>query len=237
MIPTKAVILYSPTPSNDNNIHNVDTLTEQGCSGLVSLESQNPTIIEQLLGIDIHSNNKKTSFVSRFNTMSLAIVSNSYSTQLLAQSLGCLYSKIPSITDIMDIVSDDHLDCIFVDTTDYTQPWSFINDLVAVLMKCPDILKCVISVIPSPITTPTTEWWKDIVPVQSNTVKEGITVSIDKKTSLMASYLHHGSVRRDTVKQYRVSDICTHGGNKSILAWHFLLEISHKLGLLPKYGA
>ena len=54
---------------------------------------------------------------------------------------------------------------------------------------------------------------------------------------LVCGYWHDGSTRRDHVKQFEVNDIISNGCNGRILAWHYLGEIGHKLGHVPKYGA
>lgn len=54
---------------------------------------------------------------------------------------------------------------------------------------------------------------------------------------LVCAYYHDGSTRRDGVHEFSIQDIVDNGCNGSILAWHYLAEIGHKLGHVPKYGA
>lgn len=165
--------------------------------------------------------------------MSLAIISNSTSASQIALDLSCDYDVIQSVDQIKQLKTD----VVFVDFSGYKDDaWHFINDLCN--LSLPDTIQCIIS--PAAPSTQKQEsqsnWYDSIVPRQSYTMKNGRAIEAIE-TRLIYSYLHPGSSRRDHITTYTALDIQMNGSNSTILAWHLLAEIGHKLGFVPKYGA
>jgi hypothetical protein len=165
--------------------------------------------------------------------MSLAIISNSASASQVALNLSCVYDTIQSIDQVKLLKAD----VVFIDFSDYKDDaWHFINDLCN--LSLPDMIQCIIS--PAAISTSKKDsqpsWYDSIVPRQSYTMKNGQPVET-VEAKLIYSYLHPGSSRRDHATTYSTLDIQKNGSNNTVLAWHLLAEIGHKLGFVPKYGA
>jgi hypothetical protein len=154
------------------------------------------------------------------------MLSNSDSTKEIAEILKVKYSEIESIQQVQKITAD----IVFIDFTNYNNAWDFINELVSI--KDVEYIQCVIS----PVKVKREQQlFESIKPRQSYTMKDGIQIdSINNEIELMYSYYHSGSGRKDNSTKYSLQES---GGNCKILAWHFLAEVGHKLGFVPKYGA
>lgn len=176
-------------------------------------------------------NFKPALLYTRFHDLSLAILSNDQDTTLLAQQLDC-HQPFNGTQQITHLLSSTEIDVLFVDFSHIENPWHLINELLATLKDNNDLIQCIIS----PCTL-STEKPNPIFPRQSYQMKNGSPVPVNEYTALMYSYFHSGSARIDTATEYTVKDIQLNGGNNKILAWHFLAEIGHKLGFVPKYGA
>lgn len=117
-----------------------------------------------------------------------------------------------------------------IDFTNTENAWDIINDACA--LDRPETLVCIVSEI-----NQNEERKTEFMPQQSYWMKGGVRVEeIEKGRSLIYSYFHCGSTRRDSVEQFG-QDIVRLSGNKKILAWHFLAEIGNKLGFVAKYGS
>jgi hypothetical protein len=168
--------------------------------------------------------------------MSLAIISNNESTLDIAQQLDCKKDTLKSIDQIVQLLSSSGsgIDVIFVDLTDYKDAWIFTDELIASIANN-EIIESIIS----PFTVTPEEqtdqplFTSSIIPRQSHMMKNGQQININQQTSLKYAYFHAGSGRTDSTTKYSMEN----GGNNKILAWHFLAEIGHKLGFVPKYGA
>lgn len=165
--------------------------------------------------------------------MSLAIISNDKYTTHIGQQLNCIHQDIRSTDQIRCLLSTN-IDVLFIDFSNYENAWSFINELLSTTEK--DIIQCIIS--PFVPTEQEVSCQMSIIPRQSYLMKNGSQVTaINNQTALIYSYFHSGSARTDNATEYTVKDIQKNGGNNKILAWHFMAEISHKLGFVSKYGA
>ncbi|KAI8048159.1 uncharacterized protein B0P05DRAFT_564726 [Gilbertella persicaria] len=228
-IPKKAFVFYCPIEP-DQPIPNVDSITLLGCSGQIALEKTSNNDMLQLLGVHDMDTDIQCSFKQRFNDMSLHIFSNSSTTKALSKQLGCTCQPIESIDQIKQ--QDSHI--IFVDFTDDTQhAWQFIDQLSD--QPSANTIYCIIS--PSNVIPDQQKhWWDTLVPRQSHVMKHGSIVEIQDRKCVY-SYLHTGSCRKDNTTKYTSSDIIQNGSNNTILAWHLMAEIGHKLGFVEKYGA
>lgn len=155
-----------------------------------------------------------------------------------AQSLGLNSTLIDNVnayeSQIQELLLN--VDCLFVDVAADTEKetWISIDSIVQAYLDVSGVLKCVVS--PAERIVPKKAWWDELLPRQSCVMKDGKEVTIGKR-SLVCSYFCYGCTRQDNVKQYSAQAIQTDGCNGTILAWHFLAEIGHKLGYVPKYGA
>jgi hypothetical protein len=162
--------------------------------------------------------------------MSLAIFSQHKPTREVGQQLGCISEDIKFIEQLISCTAD----VIFIDFTEYNNAWSFINELVTQINN--ESITCIIS--PYNTTIAKEELpLQSIIPRQSYTMKNGSQVNTNPHKALIYNYLHSGSGRTDSTTKYTMENITQYGGNNKILAWHFLAEIGHKLGFVPKYGA
>lgn len=117
-----------------------------------------------------------------------------------------------------------------IDFTNTENAWDIINNGCA--LDRPETLVCIVSEI-----NQNEERKAEFMPQQSYWMKGGVKVEeIEKGRSLIYSYFHCGSTRRDSVEHFG-QDIVRLSGNKKILAWHFLAEIGNKLGFVAKYGS
>lgn len=162
--------------------------------------------------------------------MTLAIISNNTTAKNIAIQLDCYYDTIQSIEQIIELKG---FDVVFVDFTDYSSSiWTFVNDIVSKIDPTRAI-QCILSPttsiqLPSLLPFP--------LPKQSYTKKKGSEVTV-ADISLIYAYSHIGSGRIDKTTSFTEKDIQENGCNRTLLAWHLLAEISHKLGHVPKYGA
>ncbi|KAG0170202.1 hypothetical protein DFQ30_002790 [Apophysomyces sp. BC1015] len=174
----------------------------------------------------------------RFGAMKLGILSACPKIVSWAEELGLVCVHIEETKNYGSQIEQilPRVDCLFVDVSGSTEEetWTWIDSVVQPYIDTQNILKCVVS--PAERVSSKTEWWNELVPRQSCVMKDGKQVDI-KKSSMVCAYFCHGSTRRDDVKQYGVQEIQADGCNGTILAWHFLGEIGHKLGYVPKYGA
>lgn len=74
-----------------------------------------------------------------------------------------------------------------------------------------------------------------ILPKQSGCHKLGKFVEVES-VPISVCYRHNGAIRRDLREKFSEDD-CKHGGNGSILTYHFLAELAYKLGYTAKFGA
>ncbi|KAF1798043.1 hypothetical protein V8B55DRAFT_1551066 [Mucor lusitanicus] len=237
-IPKRALVYYCPyTLPDQHPLEHVHQVAREGCSGQIALEkesSDSSQTVLQLLGL-FGASDIKSEFKQRFNDMSLAVVSNDPDTvQMAQQQLGCHCQGIaPQLPVEQDVV--------FVDFTGYSDvdAWSTLDTLVGQQAR-PDTIQCIISTSSTEETTDSHHqpWWDTIVPRQSHVMKNGepLKEAVQDQT-LVYAYLHVGSSRRDGVSAFNAADIKSKGSNGTILAWHLLAEIGHKLGFVPKYGA
>ncbi|KAK4511710.1 hsp70 nucleotide exchange factor fes1 [Mucor velutinosus] len=237
-IPNRAFIYYCPYPLVDQHkLEHVHQVAREGCSGQIALEKErsdsNQTVL-QLVGL-FGASDIKSEFKQRFNDMSLAIVSNDPHTIQMAQQLGCHCQDITTELQV-------NQDVVFVDFTGYSDvgAWSTLDIFVGQHAR-PDTIQCIISTSTDAGTEETgskQQWWDAIVPRQSHLMKNGepLKDAVQDQT-LVYSYLHVGSSRQDGVSTFNAPDIKSKGSNGTILAWHLLAEIGHKLGFVPKYGA
>ncbi|CAO3594079.1 unnamed protein product [Absidia cylindrospora] len=107
-----------------------------------------------------------------------------------------------------------------------------------VLDSRPSLLKCVVTKSSDKQQQQQTRhWWDDLVPAQSYEFKNGVRIKPRINVKYVCAYLHAETTRADTVDTFDVEKMDQFGCNGSILAWHYLAEIGHKLGYVPKYGA
>ncbi|KAL7312190.1 hypothetical protein PS15m_007984 [Mucor circinelloides] len=235
-IPKRAFIYYCPyTVSDQHSLHHVNQVAKEGCSGQIVLEKEpsgsNKTVL-QLLGL-FSATDIKSEFKQRFNDMSLAIVSNDPHTIQVANQLGCHCQDMATPLPVdYDVVFIDFTGCNGVDA------WSTLNTLVGRNTRS-DTIQCIIGTSTNVSTTKEeAEWWDAIQPRQSYLMKNGQPLKeAPQGQTLVYSYLHVGSGRQDNVTSFNSSDIKCKGSNGTILAWHLLAEIGHKLGHVLKYGA
>lgn len=165
--------------------------------------------------------------------MSLAVVSNDPHTIHMAHQLEChcqsLSTRLPEGYDVVlvDFTGDEGADA-----------WSTLDTLVGQNARS-DTIQCIISTGRNTQETASSQqWWDALVPRQSHVMKNGepLKEAVQGQT-LVYSYLHVGSSRQDGVSAFNASDIRSKGSNGTMLAWHLLAEVGHKLGFVPKYGA
>ena len=118
-----------------------------------------------------------------------------------------------------------------MDLSEFDNAWGLVHQLISIEDGV-DYIQCVIS--PKEyIIDKETHQFDSIIPRQSYLSKDGSTLSsINQDVELTYAYYHSGSGRTDDAQHYNNSS-----NNNKILAWHFLAEIGHKLGYVPKYGA
>ncbi|KAI8390938.1 uncharacterized protein BYT42DRAFT_490693, partial [Radiomyces spectabilis] len=220
--PEKAVILYNHCPPQES-YPAIDELARRGCSGRLTLE-----------------------VCDRQSKLNGAC--HTHDVTSLAEKLGFAYAHaMPPSADIVSHIerlmapdAPQDIRCLLIDFTseDSKNSWRQMDDMIqSSLDTTPHLLKCVVSpckAIDMDVLEPS---WSDIIPRQSCVMKNGVQVAVDREQRLMCSYLHVGSTRQDTVTHYNAEEITAQGCNATILAWHFLAEIGHKLGFVPKYGA
>ncbi|OAD78902.1 hypothetical protein PHYBLDRAFT_140961 [Phycomyces blakesleeanus NRRL 1555(-)] len=211
--PKKAVVFYSNSQANSTpSTQALDDLCTRGCSGQL--------IMEDLGGKEIVELAKSLGFA-----VSLALKS------------------VPTSAEIIDILASvgPKVDLLLVDISTQNNSWPLINDVVKDLMAdTPTYLKVIVAPRDESASEPVLadkNWWDSLVPEQSHVKKEGRCVSIEPRHGFVCSYLHDKSTRRDNATKFTTKDIIENGCNGKILAWHFLGEIGHKLGFVPKYGA
>ncbi|KAL9545692.1 hypothetical protein MBANPS3_007028 [Mucor bainieri] len=234
-IPKRACIYYCPyTLTDQNTLEHVNQVARAGCSGQIALEkepSDSDQTVLQLLGV-FGASDIESEFKQRFNDMSLAIVTNDPPAIQMAQQLGCHCQDMATPLPVEQ-------DVVFVDFTGYgdANAWSTLDTFVGQQAR-PDTIQCIISTGGTVDTDRNQQWWDAIVPRQSHLMKNGepLKEAVQHQT-LVYSYLHAGSSRQDSVSTFNASDIQSKGSNGTILAWHLLGEIGHKLGFVPKYGA
>ncbi|KAL0075856.1 hypothetical protein J3Q64DRAFT_1774496 [Phycomyces blakesleeanus] len=253
--PKKAVVFYSNSQANSTpSTQALDDLCTRGCSGQLIMEDlggkerTHYVDIIQLLGINsIDTDQMKTRLVQRFGKMQFGILSCSLEIVELAKSLGFAVSlalkSVPTSAEIIDILASvgPKVDLLLVDISTQNNSWPLINDVVKDLMAdTPTYLKVIVAPRDESASEPVLadkNWWDSLVPEQSHVKKEGRCVSIEPRHGFVCSYLHDKSTRRDNATKFTTKDIIENGCNGKILAWHFLGEIGHKLGFVPKYGA
>ncbi|KAI8883300.1 hypothetical protein K501DRAFT_249839 [Backusella circina FSU 941] len=243
--PQKALIIYCPSEANVA-IPSIDQLTKLGCSGSLLLESENKdegisNDIFQILGLNNRENEGASEVYSkRFNKLKLTIISNNTPTKDIAKSLSCELHELKNAKDVKQLISQNsESDCFLVDMTAFNNPWILADQIIKECIdSTPDLLKCVVTpAIGSYSNKQGSFWWDELVPQQSCLIKDGVVVDVNQKRFLVCSYLHVGSTRTDNATEFNTKDIVENGCNKAILAWHYLAEIGHKLGFVPKYGA
>ncbi|KAG2220062.1 hypothetical protein INT45_007306 [Circinella minor] len=170
----------------------------------------------------------------RFGSMKLGLISSCSSITTLADSLDIKTLNTISTKVILETMNQ--LDVLLVDMSD--QP-NQMNDIMAeILDTTPDLLKCTVMHGTMQQLQQEKQYDKeDDKPIQSGTTKNGVQVDVLESDYLVCAYYHDGSTRRDNVHEFSIQDIVKNGCNGSILAWHYLAEIGHKLGHVPKYGA
>ncbi|KAI9320748.1 hypothetical protein BX666DRAFT_1229951 [Dichotomocladium elegans] len=152
------------------------------------------------------------------------IVSTSPEVMRLANDLGFTY--YPTVPD-----SFEDVHCLVVDSCSWSEVDGFLEKYID---NTPDLLKCVVMPSDPSFLQPDT-LWAGLVPHQSCMTRNGESVEVSKSVSLVCVYFHEGSTRRDAACTFSADDIKSHGCNGAILAWHYLAEIGHKLGFVPKY--
>ncbi|KAI9494395.1 hypothetical protein BDB00DRAFT_818997 [Zychaea mexicana] len=246
--PKRALILYSYANVGEHGkTPAVDALCQRGCGGQLMLErrpdsehkekgNERRQDIIQLLGLSGCSSieQMKAQLTERFRSMKLGLIASCPSITALGDSLGLTIASSSSSSATKDIYSKEHLqaaidrvDVLLVDVSD--QPSEMDRIMTEVLESTSDLLKCIV------MHATVQKQQQENMPLQSGVTKNGVPVDILER--LVCAYWHDGSTRRDRVRGFTVQDIVANGCNGSILAWHYLAEIGHKLGHVPKYGA
>ncbi|KAI8139375.1 hypothetical protein BJV82DRAFT_250350 [Fennellomyces sp. T-0311] len=224
--PKRALILYC-SQNADIDTPTLDALCQRGCSGQLLLERSDSKDarkqdIVQLLGLsDCKNDQMKTRLTERFGNMKLGLISPYAPVAALAEVVTFYSTEIPD--DLMAI----DVDVLLVDTTKQHME----DIMVKLLDTTPHLLKCVV------MRAAVQQQQIKHAPQQSSVTKNGVSVNVHESNCLVCGYWHDGSTRRDHVERFRVDDMITNGCNGSTLAWHYLAEIGHKLGHVPKYGA
>jgi hypothetical protein len=166
--------------------------------------------------------------------MSLAIVSNNPHTTQIANQLNCYYENISTQLKIDQLPAN----VVFVDFTgfDTQDAWPTMDKFASQNSRF-DTIQCIISPSSTTEINNNQHWWNSIRPRQSFLMKNGTSLEKVQDKTLMYSYLHIGSSRQDSALTFTESDVKSNGSNGTILAFHLLAEIGHKLGYVPKYGA
>ncbi|KAI8096244.1 uncharacterized protein BX664DRAFT_323446 [Halteromyces radiatus] len=246
--PQKALILYNYYQNdNQQTIPNVDNIVRLGCSGRIYLEnnvdSSRSQDIIQLLGLSGCSTTieMEQTLNHRFGKMKLGIISNSSQLIDMTRSAGLAYSQwLPTTTtldqleayihDGLDTAGEYDLDFLLVDMTD--QSWQWTDAIMGKWLEQSTILKCIVT----RYHCEQIETGNELVP-QSHEYKNGVRIKVKQDIRYLCAYFHDGSTRVDTVNKFDMEQMDRLGCNGSILAWHYLAEIGHKLGYVPKYGA
>lgn len=166
--------------------------------------------------------------------MSLAIISNNPHTAQIANQLNCHHENISTQLKIDQLPAN----VVFVDFTDCNiqDAWSTMDKLASQNLRS-DTIQCIISPSSTTEINNNQHWWDSIRPRQSFLMKNGTPLDKVQDKTLVYSYLHVGSSRQDSALTFTESDVKFNGSNGTILAYHLLAEIGHKLGYVPKYGA
>lgn len=164
----------------------------------------------------------------------MVIVSNFESTHEIASDLDAGLKSIESVEQVHQILSSESADVVFIDFTGFDKSWDFVNKLLSV--ENVNYIQCIVS--PYRLNEDKSNQSSSIIPRQSYLMKNGREVTnLNKQTGLVYGYYHSGSGRTDNSTLYSLQNIQENCGNRKILAWHFLAEVGHKLGYVPKYGA
>jgi hypothetical protein len=82
------------------------------------------------------------------------------------------------------------------------------------------------------------EWKRELLPRQSSTVHNGISLddSCGEVASVTYAMFHPQASRCDQVRSLTAAEVASKGANGGTLAQHLMLEIAFLLGHMPKYG-
>jgi hypothetical protein len=188
--------------------------------------------------------------------MRLGLVSSSTAVVDMAKEAGLAWTGLwrmePSQPTIDQLVQTGYqnmekglLDCLLVDMTcDQHQAlsWNWSNDILGnALNNQPSLLKCVVTRYlceqQQQQQQQQSGWWTDLVPPQSYEFKNGHRIKVQQEVKYIGAYFHTETTRADLVDCFDLDMMDQLGCNGSILAWHYLAEIGHKMGFVPKYGA
>lgn len=82
------------------------------------------------------------------------------------------------------------------------------------------------------------DWKRELLPRQSSTVHNGISLddSCGEVVSVTYAMFHPQASRCDQVRSLTAAEVVSKGANGGTLAQHLMLEIAFLLGHMPKYG-
>ncbi|KAI8344287.1 hypothetical protein BC941DRAFT_408236 [Chlamydoabsidia padenii] len=258
--PKNALILYNYHCYDKTqviNLQHLDILARLGCSGRIHLEqihkeqsdSSRLEDIKQLLGLSGSTDltEIKQTLSKRFGKMKVGMISNSIQVIDMAKAAGLtwtvLWKSSSTIDELVQIGYKDMdsglLDCLVVDMTDDQNvdlSWKGSNRIIGdALDNRPSLLKCTVT--RSSCEHQQDGQWTNLIPLQSHEIKDGNRIKVQQNNRYIATYFHLDTTRVDKVVCFDVDKMNQWGCNGSILAWHYLAEIGHKLGHVPKYGA
>ncbi|ORY90581.1 hypothetical protein BCR43DRAFT_116029 [Syncephalastrum racemosum] len=191
----------------------------------------------------------KTTLSKRFGKLKLGLISTSKDVVAWGESLGLFYTQhideeiatSDLVSKIIDIVAPGApVDCLVVDASDSSsaRSWKRVDAIVqACLDHTPHLYKSVLAQAEVHVEQQKSQPWDHLIPIQSATIKDGVPVQVNDTYVILNASLHDGTTRRDTTQIFDAAEIISKGCNSATLAYHFLLEIGHKLGYVPKYGA
>ncbi|ORX61785.1 hypothetical protein DM01DRAFT_1332363 [Hesseltinella vesiculosa] len=238
----KALVFYNPTPPVDYVPH-LDTLIKNGSSGSIYIEctTENDDLsdVQQLFNL-APLNAQDAQAKSRFEGVRFGLVSRNETLLLLGSKAG--YNTVPlppgklSLEEVSDLLVRGFtpVDVLIVDMSGGVGD-SFFGWLQADVLIQPYLSSSLVCVITCSheLAAPAPEQQ----PVQSYEQKDGQRVQVHQDRRFVAGYWHPTTTRRDTVATFDTRQMQDLGAQRGILTWHFLPEICHMLGLLPKYGA
>lgn len=184
--------------------------------------------------------------------MRLGLISSSTTVIDMAKGAGLAWTELwrteqsqPTINQLIQSgyqnMENGLLDCLLVDMTcDQHQAlsWNWSNHILGdALTNQPAVLKCVVTRYPCEQKQQQSGWWTDLTPPQSYEFKNGHRIEAQHGVKYIGAYFHAETTRADLVDCFDLDKMDQLGCNGSILAWHYLAEIGHKLGYVPKYGA
>ncbi|KAI8067881.1 hypothetical protein BC940DRAFT_300674 [Gongronella butleri] len=237
----KALILFNKHEPTQASLPNLDSLLAKGSAGSIYLETDTGCDdILQLFGL--HDAPCATDAAhGRYGHVRFGLLTADAQLVDLARGYGLTFVSL--LTD--DVALDDMpldamdaliteglaaVDILFVDLT--CSSWTRIDHLFQSRLADPDLLNCVIT--SAAVHSRPTQPYQ---PRQSFQMKLGRPVVVDQHRCYVYGCFHPTTTRRDTVTEFDTQTMQDRGAHAGILAYHFMSEICHRLGLLPKYGA